>query len=237
VIADIHQRVATLDWTSIRADLDMRGFATAGKLLELDECNALVKLYPASGTFRSHIIMARHGFGLGEYKYFSYPLPDIVGALREAVYPRLVPIANHWAELMNQPQRFPDTLTEMLQRCHEAGQKRPTPLLLKYKANDYNCLHQDLYGEHVFPMQLVVCLNEPNVDFEGGEFAVVEQRPRMQSKVEIIPLRRGEAAIFAVSHRPHKGAKGYYRVNLKHGVSRVRSGHRHTCGIIFHDAN
>jgi uncharacterized protein len=233
---DIHQRIAAIDWTTIRNDLDMRGFATMGKLLNRDECDALISLYPNPSAFRSHIIMARHGFGLGEYKYFSYPLPNTIGELREAVYPRLVPIANHWAELMNQPQRFPDTLAQMLQRCHLAGQNRPTPLLLKYKANDYNCLHQDLYGEHVFPMQLVVCLNEPQEDFDGGEFAVVEQRPRMQSRVEVIPLRRGEGAIFAVSHRPHKGSKGYYRVNLKHGVSRVRSGHRHTCGIIFHDA-
>jgi uncharacterized protein len=235
-MSTIQHRIDALDWTSIRDNLDARGFATTGKLLEPEECEALVNLYPDSKAFRSHIVMARHGFGLGEYKYFSYPLPDIIGDLREAVYPRLVPIANHWAQLMNQPQRFPDTLSKMLQRCHDAGQKRPTPLLLKYKENDYNCLHQDLYGEHVFPMQLVICLNEPNVDFEGGEFAVVEQRPRMQSKVEVIPLRRGEGAIFAVSHRPHKGSKGYYRVNLKHGVSRVRSGHRHTCGIIFHDA-
>jgi uncharacterized protein len=236
VIADMQQHVAALDWARIRDDLDMRGFATTGKLLERDLCDTLVNLYPDPHAFRSQITMARHGFGLGEYKYFSYPLPEIIGTLREAVYPRLVPIANRWAELMNQPRRFPSTLAQMLQRCHDAGQKRPTPLLLKYKANDYNCLHQDLYGEHVFPMQLVICLNEPNEDFEGGEFAVVEQRPRMQSKVEIIPLRRGEGAIFAVSHRPHKGSKGYYRVNMKHGVSRVRSGHRHTCGIIFHDA-
>jgi uncharacterized protein len=233
---DISNSIDGLDWPRIGADLDARGFATTGKLLDADACASLAGLYPRSDTFRSHIIMARHGFGQGEYKYFSYPLPDVIGSLRKAVYPHLVPIANRWAELMNQTQRFPDTLDDMLVRCHQAGQSRPTPLLLKYKADDYNCLHQDLYGEHVFPMQLVICLNEPGEDFEGGEFVVVEQRPRMQSKAEIVPLRRGEGAIFAVSHRPHKGSKGYYRVNLKHGVSRVRSGNRHTCGIIFHDA-
>ncbi len=233
---DISECIDSLDWARIGNDLDMRGFATTGRLLDADACTALASLYPRPDIFRSHIIMARHGFGQGEYKYFSYPLPDIVGALREAMYPHLVPIANHWAELMNQPQRFPDTLDAMLARCHAAGQARPTPLLLKYKADEYNCLHQDLYGEHVFPMQLVICLNEPGEDFEGGEFVVVEQRPRMQSKAEIVPLKRGEGAIFAVSQRPHKGSKGYYRVNLKHGVSRVRSGNRHTCGIIFHDA-
>jgi uncharacterized protein len=232
----ISNHINGLDWARIGGDLDARGFATTGKLLDADQCAALAGLYPRTDTFRSHIIMARHGFGQGEYKYFAYPLPDVIGSLREAVYPHLVPIANRWAELMNQSQRFPDKLADMLERCHQAGQKRPTPLLLKYKADDYNCLHQDLYGEHVFPMQVVICLNEPGEDFEGGEFVVVEQRPRMQSKAEIVPLRRGEGAIFAVSHRPHKGSKGYYRVNLKHGVSRVRSGNRHTCGIIFHDA-
>jgi uncharacterized protein len=232
----ISSHINGLDWARIGGDLDARGFATTGKLLDADQCAALAGLYPRTDTFRSHIIMARHGFGQGEYKYFAYPLPDVIGSLREAVYPHLVPIANRWAELMNQSQRFPDKLADMLERCHQAGQKRPTPLLLKYKADDYNCLHQDLYGEHVFPMQVVICLNEPGEDFEGGEFVVVEQRPRMQSKAEIVPLRRGEGAIFAVSHRPHKGSKGYYRVNLKHGVSRVRSGNRHTCGIIFHDA-
>lgn len=233
---DIPSLIDALDWARIGSDLDARGFATTGKLLDADACAALAGLYPRSDTFRSHIVMARHGFGRGEYKYFSYPLPDVIGSLRKAVYPQLVPIANRWAELMNQAQRFPESLEEMLARCHRAGQLRPTPLLLKYKAGDYNCLHKDLYGEHVFPLQLVICLNEPGEDFEGGEFVVVEQRPRMQSKAEIVPLRRGEGAIFAVSHRPHKGSKGYYRVNLKHGVSCVRSGNRHTCGIIFHDA-
>jgi uncharacterized protein len=234
--APIQNRIDALDWAAIGSDLDARGFAATGKLLEAEECTALIQSYDDTNQFRSHIIMARHGFGQGEYKYFSYPLPGLIDEIRKAAYPKLVPIANRWAALMNHEGRFPATLELMLQRCHEAGQLRPTPLLLKYKADDYNCLHQDLYGEHVFPMQLVICLNEPGMDFHGGEFVVVEQRPRMQSKAEIVPLRRGEGAIFAVSHRPHKGTKGYHRVNLKHGVSRVRSGNRHTCGIIFHDA-
>jgi uncharacterized protein len=240
-MTSVTDRISRLDWARINADLDARGVAPTGPILTPEECDSLAASYDDEGRFRSRIVMARHGFGQGEYKYFSYPLPDIVGAVREAVYPRLAPIANIWAERMNQERRFPLNLAEMLDRCHRAGQARPTPLLLKYGAGDYNCLHQDLYGEHVFPMQLVLCLNEPGRsseggDFEGGEFVVVEQRPRMQSKAEIVPMRKGEGAIFAVSHRPHLGSKGYYRVNLKHGVSRVRSGRRHTCGIIFHDA-
>jgi uncharacterized protein len=235
-VKSLRQRIDGLAWSQIGADLDARGFSAVGKVLTAVECDRLAKLYANDSAFRSHIIMARHGFGRGEYKYFNYPLPESVGEIREAVYPHIAPIANRWAELMNVPQRFPDDLAGMLKRCHDAGQIRPTPLLLKYEAEDYNCLHQDLYGDHVFPMQLVLCLSEPGIDFEGGEFVVVEQRPRMQSKAEIVPLRKGEGAIFAVSHRPHKGSKGYYRVNLKHGVSRVRSGHRQTCGIIFHDA-
>lgn len=229
-------RVDDLAWDRIGHDLDARGFAQTGPLLTPEECGALAALYPREEPFRSHVVMARHGFGQGEYKYFRYPLPDVVGALREAVYPHLAPVANRWAELMGSERRFPGTLGEMLARCHADGQARPTPLLLRYRTDDYNCLHQDLYGEHVFPMQLVICLSRPGDDFEGGEFVLVEQRPRMQSKVEVVPLRQGVGAIFAVSHRPHTGSKGHYRVNLKHGVSRVRSGLRHTCGIIFHDA-
>ena len=234
--AAIADRVAALSWDRIQSDLDARGFAPTGPLLDVEECAALASLYPDDTAFRSHIIMARHGFGQGEYKYFARPLPDIVSALRDAVYRELVPVANRWAELLGQPERFPAMLEDMIARCHAAGQTRPTPLLLRYKSDDFNCLHQDVYGDHVFPLQMVICLNEPGHDFEGGEFVVVEQRPRMQSKAEVVPLRRGEAAIFAVRHRPQKGSKGYYRVNLKHGVSRVRSGLRHTCGIIFHDA-
>ncbi|MBY0611428.1 MAG: 2OG-Fe(II) oxygenase [Beijerinckiaceae bacterium] len=232
----VTKRVAGLDWARIRSDLGARGFAQTGPLLQPDECDALASLYPEAAPFRSHIVMARHGFGQGEYKYFAHPLPDLIGELRAAVYPHLVPVANRWLELLGRGERFPEELEEMLARCHAAGQSRPTPLLLRYQTGDFNCLHQDVYGEHVFPLQVVICLNEPGRDFEGGEFVVVEQRPRMQSKAEVVPLRKGEAAIFAVRHRPHKGAKGYYRVNLKHGVSRIRSGLRHTCGIIFHDA-
>lgn len=232
----VAERIAGLDWVRIRSDLDARGFAPTGPLLQPDECDALAALYPEAAPFRSHIVMARHGFGQGEYKYFAHPLPDLIGELRAAVYPHLVPVANRWAELLGQGERFPARLDEMLARCHAAGQSRPTPLLLRYQAGDFNCLHQDVYGEHVFPLQLVMCLSQPGQDFEGGEFVVVEQRPRMQSKAEVVPLGKGEAAIFAVRHRPHEGAKGFYRVNLKHGVSRVRSGLRHTCGIIFHDA-
>ncbi|MEI8145037.1 MAG: 2OG-Fe(II) oxygenase [Alphaproteobacteria bacterium] len=228
--------ITSLDWDQIRQELDARGVAVMGRVLDAETCATLAGLYPRSELFRSTIVMARHGFGQGEYKYFSYPLPPVIAGLREAVYARLAPIANRWAELMGQSRRFPSTLAAFLEECHEAGQTRPTPLLLRYGAGDYNCLHQDLYGEHVFPLQMVICLNEPGQDFEGGEFVVVEQRPRMQSKAEVVPLKRGEAAIFAVSHRPHRGSKGIYRVNLRHGVSRIRAGERHTCGIIFHDA-
>ena len=234
--ASIADRIDALPWDRIGASLDARGFTPTGPILDAAECAALAARYTNDSGFRSHIVMARHGFGQGEYKYFSYPLPDPVGAIRAAVYLHLAPVANRWAELLGADNSFPPTLDAMLARCHAAGQTRPTPLLLRYQAEDYNCLHQDIYGEHVFPMQLVLCLSEPGVDFEGGEFVVVEQRPRMQSRAEIVPLRRGEGAIFAVSHRPHRGTKGYYRVNLKHGVSRVRAGLRHTCGIIFHDA-
>jgi uncharacterized protein len=232
----IATRVQNMDWASVENALNERGAASLGKLLSAAECAMIASLYAKAEHFRSHIIMARHGFGQGEYKYFSYPLPDIIREIREAVYPRLAPVANHWSELMSQSNRFPPQLNQMLKRCHDAGQTRPTPLLLKYGTGDYNCLHQDLYGEHVFPLQLVICLSEPGKDFDGGEFIVVEQRPRMQSRAEVIPLKQGEAAIFAVSHRPHKGSKGYYKVNLRHGVSRIRSGERFTCGVIFHDA-
>ena len=232
----ITERIDALSWERIGASLDALGFAPTGPSLDAAECAALAARYTDEAGFRSHIVMARHGFGQGEYKYFGYPLPEPVGAIRAAAYPHLAPIANRWAELLGSDNRFPPTLDAMLARCHAAGQTRPTPLLLRYQAEDYNCLHQDIYGEHVFPMQLVLCLSEPGEDFEGGEFVLVEQRPRMQSRAEIVPLRRGEGAIFAVSHRPHRGAKGYYRVTLKHGVSRIRAGLRHTCGIIFHDA-
>src|SRR5690606_2776277 len=194
-------------------------------------------LYPADEHFRSRVVMARHGFGRGEYKYFDYPLPAPVAGLREAIYPRLAPIANRWNAAMGVHDRYPAGHTAFIERCHAAGQRRPTPLLLQYGVDDYNCLHQDLYGEQVFPLQVALLLSEPGRDFEGGEFVLTEQRPRMQSRAEVLPLRQGDAAIFAVHHRPVQGARGPYRVNLRHGVSRVRAGRRHTLGIIFHDAS
>jgi uncharacterized protein len=231
----IAQRVAGLDWTTIAATLDSHGAAATGPLLTPQECSELRELYNAEATFRSHIVMARHGFGRGEYKYFQYPLPDIVQDLRTALYPRLAPIANDWAAKLGQPASFPAEHARYLERCHGAGQVRPTPLLLKYGPGDYNCLHQDLYGANVFPLQVAILLNAPKAEFEGGEFVVVEQRPRMQSRAEVISLSRGEAVVFAVHHRPVQGTKGTYRVTLRHGVSRIRSGNRFTLGIIFHD--
>jgi uncharacterized protein len=230
------QRVAGLDWPRIEADLDAQGYASTGPLLTADECRTLAGLYPEDGPFRSRVVMARHGFGRGEYKYFAYPLPAEVAALRTAAYPYLAPVANRWAESMGQPVRYPETLEAFLARCHAAGQQRPTPLLLRYGPGDHNCLHQDLYGELAFPLQLALLLNEPGRDFAGGEFVLVEQRPRQQSRPEVVPLRQGEAVIFATSHRPTQGSRGPYRVTMRHGVSRVRAGSRHTLGIIFHDA-
>jgi uncharacterized protein len=229
-------RVAALDWTRITADLEARGMATTGALLTPDECAALAAMYPDEAVFRSHIIMARHGFGKGEYKYFSRPLPSLIEGLRTSLYPHMAPIANRWSEAMKLGVSYPAKLNEFIARCHAAGQTRPTPLLLKYEAGDYNCLHQDLYGDNVFPLQVTFLLSRPGVDFEGGEFVLVEQRPRMQSRPEVVPLVQGEGVIFAVRNRPVVGTKGTYRVNLRHGVSRVRSGQRFTTGIIFHDA-
>jgi hypothetical protein len=230
------QRVAGLDWPRIEADLDAQGYATTGPLLTAEECRALAGLYPEDGPFRSRIVMARHGFGRGEYKYFAYPLPAEVAAIRTAAYPHMAPVANRWAESMGQPVRYPETLEAFLARCHAAGQQRTTPLLLRYGPGDHNCLHQDLYGELAFPLQLALLLDEPGRDFAGGEFVLVEQRPRQQSRPEVVPLRQGEAVIFATSHRPTQGTRGPYRVTMRHGVSRVRAGARHTLGIIFHDA-
>lgn len=205
-------------------------------LLRADECRSLVALYPDNAHFRSQVVMARHGFGRGEYKYFSYPLPGMVQDLRSQLYPCLAPIANRWNETMDIAVRYPVTHADFLDRCHAAGQLRPTPLLLQYGAADYNCLHQDLYGEHVFPLQVAILLSQPGEDFSGGEFVLTEQRPRMQSRPEVVPLQQGDAVVFAVHHRPVRGSRGIYRVNMRHGVSRIRSGQRHTVGIIFHDA-
>jgi hypothetical protein len=196
----------------------------------------LAELYPEESHFRSRVVMGRHGFGRGEYQYFSYPLPAIIAALRPALYARLVPVANQWNEALGIAMRFPSTHAEFIARCHAAGQRKPTPLLLQYGAGDFNCLHQDLYGEHVFPVQVAILLSEPGRDFTGGEFVLTEQRPRMQSRAEVVPLTQGDGVIFAVRHRPVQGTRGVYRVNLRHGVSRIRSGQRHTLGIIFHDA-
>jgi hypothetical protein len=229
-------RVDTIDWARISAELDAQGSAVIEQLLTVQQCSALAALYPDDAHFRSRIVMARHGFGRGEYKYFSYPLPDLIAELRPALYAPLSSVANRWNEAMGIEIRYPDKHEAFLKRCHAAGQTRPTPLLLQYREGDYNCLHQDLYGEHVFPLQVAILLSEPGRDFTGGEFVLTEQRPRMQSRPEVVPLRQGDAVVFAVHHRPVQGGRGFYRVNLRHGVSRIRSGHRHTAGLIFHDA-
>jgi len=233
---DILARVNGIDWTQAESDLDTQGCAVLKGLLAPDQCRALASLYGDDVHFRSRIVMGSHGFGRGEYKYFSYPLPDLISALRPALYARLQGIANRWNEAMGIDIRYPGRHEAFLKRCHDAGQARPTPLLLQYEAGDYNCLHQDLYGEHVFPLQVAILLSEPGRDFEGGEFVLTEQRPRMQSRVEVVALRQGDAVAFAVHHRPVQGTRGTYRVNLRHGVSRLRSGRRHTVGVIFHDA-
>jgi len=233
---DVAKRVKAIDWAQVSGDLDAQGSAVINGLISPAECDALSALYPVDGLFRSRVVMGQHGFGRGEYKYFSYPLPDLIGRLRSALYSQLAAVANRWNTAMGIDVRFPDQHAELIERCHAAGQLRPTPLLLQYGADDYNCLHQDLYGEHVFPLQLTILLSEPGRDFTGGEFVMTEQRPRMQSRPEVVSLRQGDAVVFAVHHRPVQGTRGVYRVNLRHGVSRVRSGHRHTVGIIFHDA-
>jgi hypothetical protein len=220
----------------IETDLDSAGWAMIEKLLTAGECAGMAALYADDRLFRSHIVMARHGFGRGEYKYFAYPLPDRIAELRRTLYARLAPIANRWNELMGTAVRYPDAHADFVARCHRAGQTRPTPLLLHYGEGDFNALHQDLYGEHLFPLQVAILLSEPDQDFTGGEFVLVEQRPRMQSRAEVVPLRRGDGVVFAVHNRPVQGARGMYRVNMRHGVSRVRSGQRHTLGVIFHDA-
>jgi len=224
------------DWSALAASLDASGHALLPGVLSPAQCEMLARGYDEEALYRSRVVMARHGFGRGEYRYFRYPLPSPVQALREAFYPHLARIAQAWSEKLGQRLAYPPTLQAFLDRCHVAGQTRPTPLLLRYRAGDYNCLHQDLYGEHVFPLQLAILLSEPGRDFEGGEFVLTEQRPRMQSRVEVVPLRQGDAVVFAVNQRPVRGARGYYRVAMRHGVSRLRAGERHTLGVIFHDA-
>jgi uncharacterized protein len=234
--AALVRRVADIDWTAAEVSLDARGFAVFGPLLSASECAALSSRYDTEAAYRSRVVMSRHGFGRGEYKYFAYPLPAAVQSLREAFYPRLAPLANQWSERMGLATRYPFDLAAMLARCHAAGQARPTPLLLQYGEGDYNCLHQDLYGEQVFPLQVALLLSAPGKDFDGGEFVLVEQRPRMQSRPNVVPLQQGEAVLFAVRQRPVQGTRGAYRVNLRHGVSTVTRGRRHTLGVIFHDA-
>jgi len=229
-------RLNGVDWAKVHADLDAQGWAILTKLLTHAETNALGGLYHQKEGFRSHVIMARHGFGRGEYKYFSYPLPPLIQDLRVAAYPYLAPIANQWHARMGKVARFPDDHAAFLQRCHQAGQMRPTPLLLEYGPEDYNCLHRDLYGEQVFPLQIAILLDQPGTDFTGGEFVMTEQRPRMQTRAMVLPLQKGDAAIFAVNSRPMKGVRGDYQVKLNHGVSKLYSGKRRTLGVIFHDA-
>jgi uncharacterized protein len=237
---DVHSaiagRVSALDWSAINAGLDAQGFAVLPGLLEAAECAGLAALYAKDSHFRSRIVMARHGFGRGEYKYFQYPLPSLVADLREALYPELAKTANRWSTMLRANRTYPPSHAAYLDLCRAAGQLRPTPLLLQYGAGDYNCLHQDLYGDQVFPIQVAILLSEPDSDFAGGEFVLTEQRPRMQSRASVVPLRRGDAVAFAVHHRPMQGTRGVYRVTMRHGVSTVRSGHRYTLGIIFHDA-
>ena len=232
----VSERVEKLDWERVWQELDAQGGVMIGRLLSPDESQSLAALYPKDDIFRSRVVMARHGFGRGEYKYFSYPLPKLVGDLRTTVYPLLVPIANRWNTAMGLEVRYPEKHADFIERCHHAGQVRPTPLLLQYGADDYNCLHQDRYGAHVFPLQLAILLSDPHTDFTGGEFVMTEQRPRRQSRPIVVPLRQGDGVLFAVHQRPVQGTRGVYRVHLRHGVSRIRSGHRHTLGIIFHDA-
>ena len=233
---EIQRRVDAVDWTQVNADLDAQGWAIAPKLLTHAEADFIAGLYHQEQGFRSQVIMGRHGFGRGEYKYFSYPLPPLLQILRMAAYPRLAPIANRWHERTGNAVRFPADHAAFLARCHRAGETRPTPLLLEYGPGDYNCLHRDLYGEHVFPIQIAILLDRPGVDFEGGEFVMTEQRPRMQTRAMVLPLKKGDAAILAVNSRPMKGARGDYQVKLNHGVSKLYSGKRHTVGVIFHDA-
>ena len=225
--------VEEISWEQVVQDLDSQGNAVIKSILSAGECDNVRALYPERKLFRSEVIMERHGFGRGEYRYFRYPLPALIATLRTSLYPHLVPIANRWNEVLGIDARYPARHADYIRRCHQAGQDKPTPLILKYETDDYNCLHQDLYGEHIFPLQVAVLLSEPERDFTGGEFVMTEQRPRMQSRPIVVPLRKGDGVVFAVHHRPVQGKKSVYRVNLRHGVRRLRSGSRHTLGIIF----
>jgi uncharacterized protein len=232
----IAERVASLDWPRISVDLNQYGCATTGVIVTPSECEELTRGYDDGALFRSQVIMARHGFGRGEYKYYAYPLPDPIAALRTSLYPHFASIANDWESALGKEAGYPAEHSDFLDRCHRAGQRKPTPLLLKYGEGDFNCLHQDLYGELAFPLQVAFLLSQPGEDFTGGEFVLTEQRPRMQSRAEVVPLKRGEGVVFAVNQRPVKGTRGIYRVAMRHGVSRLRSGQRFTLGVIFHDA-
>lgn len=237
VMVDIGTRVQGLDTSALESDLEVQGWSVLRNLLTSPECDDLASLYDQETGFRSRVVMERYSFGQGEYRYFSYPLPTVVEQLRTAFYPCLAPVANRWHERMGKAARFPAQHAEFIVRCAAAGQSRPTPLLLQYGAGDYNCLHQDLYGEHVFPLQLAVLLSEPATDFSGGEFVLTEQRPRMQTRVAVVPLTKGDGVVFAVNSRPVRGTRGDYQVKLRHGVSKIGQGHRHTLGVIFHDAS
>ena len=235
-VGSAQARLATSDWTALAGELDHSGCAVLPQLLSTEECRAIASLYPDERHFRSHVVMARHGFGKGEYRYFKYPLPERLGALRSALYSHLADVANEWNRRLGLEERYPADHASFLKQCHDVGQTRPTPLLLQYVPGDFNCLHQDLYGDLAFPIQVAILLSQPSKDFSGGEFVLTEQRPRRQSRVEVVPLLQGDAVAFATHNRPVQGSKGNYRVNLRHGMSRVRSGMRHTVGIIFHDA-
>lgn len=232
----VETALGRVDWAVVEDELNRNGAAVLESLLGEDDCRAVTALYDTADHFRSKVVMSRHGFGRGEYQYFAYPLPMRVEQLRTAIYPHLASVANRWNQDLGLPARYSPSHADYLRQCHAAGQTRPTPLLLRYGSGDYNCLHQDVYGEHVFPLQVAILLSRPGTDFTGGEFVLTEQRPRMQSRAEVVPLRQGDAVVFAVHHRPMRGSKGIYRVNLRHGVSRLRSGRRHTLGLIFHDA-
>lgn len=234
--ATVIAKIKSIDWDSVHRDLDGQGFAVIKDLLSPGDCQSVIDLYAEEKSFRKTVIMDRHGYGRGEYKYFAYPLPDLVQTLRSEAYPKLAPLANLWMKAMKIDRQYPDSHADFLSICHKAGQAKPTPLILHYTAGDYNCMHQDLYGEHMFPLQLAILLAEPQRDFSGGEFIITEQRPRMQTKPSVVPFTQGNGLIFAVHQRPVKGSRGIYRVNLRHGVSQVHSGERHTLGVIFHDA-